>query len=203
MEKLTRDGRFPSCKKEEEGRRREKKEDGKRGGRRRRRKGERWERKEVRGERRAGEKDDFSLRFPHDGSNFRCQEMRGERRREAEEKKEERKRECGERKLGEQGRAQRREETEERKERDSSRDRKIYVVREGSSGERGKRGERERNHSKNFSMKDLGEATYVLGIRIYKDKSTRLLGLSQSGNRERTWERGKTARERVKEERRG
>ena len=109
MEKLTRDGRFPSCEKEEEGRRREKKEDGKRGGRRRRRKGERWERKEVRGERRAGEKYDFSLRFPHDGSNFRCQEMLGERRREAEEKKEERKRECGERKLGEQGRAQRRE----------------------------------------------------------------------------------------------
>ena len=34
--------------------------------------------------------------------------------------------------------------------------------------------------SKNFSMKDLGEATYILGIKIYKDRSKRLLGLSQS-----------------------
>ena len=34
--------------------------------------------------------------------------------------------------------------------------------------------------SKNFSMKDLGDATYVLGIRIYRDRSRRLLGLTQS-----------------------
>lgn len=30
-----------------------------------------------------------------------------------------------------------------------------------------------------FSMKDLGEASYILGIRIYRDRSQRLLGLSQ------------------------
>ena len=31
-----------------------------------------------------------------------------------------------------------------------------------------------------FSMKDLGEASYILGIKIYKDRSRRLIGLSQS-----------------------
>ena len=31
-----------------------------------------------------------------------------------------------------------------------------------------------------FSMKDLGEATYILGINIYRDRSRRLIGLSQS-----------------------
>ena len=34
--------------------------------------------------------------------------------------------------------------------------------------------------SKKFSMKDLGEATYILGIKIYRDRSKRLLSLSQS-----------------------
>ncbi|MDF3568365.1 reverse transcriptase domain-containing protein, partial [Enterobacter hormaechei] len=34
--------------------------------------------------------------------------------------------------------------------------------------------------SSNFSMKDLGDATYILGIKIYRDRSKRLLGLSQS-----------------------
>jgi hypothetical protein len=34
--------------------------------------------------------------------------------------------------------------------------------------------------SKNFSMKDLGEASYILGIKIYRDRSNRMLGLSQS-----------------------
>ena len=34
--------------------------------------------------------------------------------------------------------------------------------------------------SKKFSMKDFGEATYVLGIRIYRDISRTLFGLSQS-----------------------
>jgi hypothetical protein len=31
-----------------------------------------------------------------------------------------------------------------------------------------------------FSMKDMGEAAYVLGIKIYRDRSRRLLELSQS-----------------------
>src|SRR4051812_14465334 len=31
-----------------------------------------------------------------------------------------------------------------------------------------------------FSMKDLGEAAYILGIMIYRDRSRRLIGLSQS-----------------------
>jgi hypothetical protein len=30
-----------------------------------------------------------------------------------------------------------------------------------------------------FSMKALGEAAYILGIRIYRDRSRRLIGLSQ------------------------
>ena len=34
--------------------------------------------------------------------------------------------------------------------------------------------------SSHFSMKDLGEASYILGMRIYRDRSKRLLGLSQS-----------------------
>jgi hypothetical protein len=32
---------------------------------------------------------------------------------------------------------------------------------------------------KSFSMKDLVEAAYILGIRIYRDRSKRLIGLSQ------------------------
>ena len=33
--------------------------------------------------------------------------------------------------------------------------------------------------SKEFIMKDLGEASYVLGIKVYKDRSKRMIGLSQ------------------------
>nr|GFC62211.1 retrotransposon protein, putative, Ty1-copia subclass [Tanacetum cinerariifolium] len=33
---------------------------------------------------------------------------------------------------------------------------------------------------KYFAMKDLGEAAYILGIKIYKDRSKRLIGLCQS-----------------------
>ena len=34
--------------------------------------------------------------------------------------------------------------------------------------------------NKSFSMKDLGEAAYILGIKVYRDRSRRLIGLSQS-----------------------
>ena len=34
--------------------------------------------------------------------------------------------------------------------------------------------------NKYFSMKDLGEAAYILGIKIYRDRSRHLIGLSQS-----------------------
>ena len=34
--------------------------------------------------------------------------------------------------------------------------------------------------NKCFSMKDLGEATYISGINIYRDRSRCLIGLSQS-----------------------
>ena len=34
--------------------------------------------------------------------------------------------------------------------------------------------------NKFFSMKDLGDATFILGIKIYRDRSRRLIGLSQS-----------------------
>ncbi|GKE18939.1 putative RNA-directed DNA polymerase [Tanacetum coccineum] len=33
--------------------------------------------------------------------------------------------------------------------------------------------------AKYFAMKDLGDATYILGIKIYRDRSKRLIGLSQ------------------------
>jgi hypothetical protein len=33
--------------------------------------------------------------------------------------------------------------------------------------------------SSNFEMKDMGEASYVLGVKIIRDRAKRLLGLSQ------------------------
>ena len=33
--------------------------------------------------------------------------------------------------------------------------------------------------SKKFSMKDLGESSYILGIKVYRDRPNRILGLSQ------------------------
>ena len=43
--------------------------------------------------------------------------------------------------------------------------------------------------SKNFEMKDLGEATYVVGIEIYRDRSQRILGLSQKSYIEKIMEK--------------
>ena len=34
--------------------------------------------------------------------------------------------------------------------------------------------------NKNFSMKDLAEAAYILGIKIYRDRSRRLIGLHKA-----------------------
>ena len=34
--------------------------------------------------------------------------------------------------------------------------------------------------SSQFSMKDLGEVSYILGMKIYSDRSKKMLGLSQS-----------------------
>jgi len=31
----------------------------------------------------------------------------------------------------------------------------------------------------NFDMKDLGEASYILGIKLHRDRCNRMLGLSQ------------------------
>ena len=33
--------------------------------------------------------------------------------------------------------------------------------------------------SKEFVMKDLGEASYIFGIKVYRDRSKRMIGLSQ------------------------
>ena len=35
--------------------------------------------------------------------------------------------------------------------------------------------------SNNFEMMDLGDASYVLGIQIYRDRRKNILGLSQKG----------------------
>jgi len=43
--------------------------------------------------------------------------------------------------------------------------------------------------SKNFEMKDMGEATYVIGIEIFRDRSRGLLGLSQKQYIKRILER--------------
>ncbi|KAL0288886.1 UNVERIFIED_CONTAM: hypothetical protein Sradi_7087000 [Sesamum radiatum] len=42
--------------------------------------------------------------------------------------------------------------------------------------------------STQFSMKDMGEASYILGIKMYRDRSRRLLGLTQSSYIEKSLE---------------
>ncbi|KAL0439001.1 UNVERIFIED_CONTAM: hypothetical protein Slati_2383100 [Sesamum latifolium] len=44
---------------------------------------------------------------------------------------------------------------------------------------------------KKFSMKDMGEASYILGIKIYRDRSRRLLGITQSSYIEKVLKRFK------------
>ena len=53
--------------------------------------------------------------------------------------------------------------------------------------------------NKSFSMKDLGEAAYILGIKIYRDRSRRLIGLSQSTYLDKSFEEVKngSGKERV------
>ncbi|KAL0439407.1 UNVERIFIED_CONTAM: Retrovirus-related Pol polyprotein from transposon TNT 1-94 [Sesamum latifolium] len=45
--------------------------------------------------------------------------------------------------------------------------------------------------STQFSMKDMDEASYILGIKIYRDRSRRLLGLTQSSYIEKVLKRFK------------
>ena len=53
--------------------------------------------------------------------------------------------------------------------------------------------------NKNFSMKDHSEATYILGIKIYRDRSRRLTGLSQSTYLDKVFEevQNRSVKERV------
>ncbi|KAL0345599.1 UNVERIFIED_CONTAM: Retrovirus-related Pol polyprotein from transposon TNT 1-94 [Sesamum radiatum] len=43
--------------------------------------------------------------------------------------------------------------------------------------------------STQFSMKDMGEASYILGIKIYRDRSRRMLGLTNSSYIEKVLKR--------------
>ena len=36
--------------------------------------------------------------------------------------------------------------------------------------------------SSNFEMKDMGEVSYVLGVKIFRDRSRKVIGLSQETN---------------------
>ena len=46
-------------------------------------------------------------------------------------------------------------------------------------------------YSQNFEMKDMGEASYVIGVEIHRDRSKRTLGLSHKAYIERVLEKFK------------
>uniref|UniRef100_A0A2N9IH71 Integrase catalytic domain-containing protein n=1 Tax=Fagus sylvatica TaxID=28930 RepID=A0A2N9IH71_FAGSY len=58
-----------------------------------------------------------------------------------------------------------------------------------ASNDLGLLSETKRFLSMNFEMKDMGEATYVIGIEIFRDRSHGLLGLSQKGYIDKVLER--------------
>ncbi len=58
-----------------------------------------------------------------------------------------------------------------------------------ASNDLGLLSETKRFLSMNFEMKDTGEATYVIGIEIFRDRSRGLLGLSQKGYIDKVLER--------------
>ena len=51
--------------------------------------------------------------------------------------------------------------------------------------------------NKNFSIKDLGEASYILSIKIYRDRSRCLIGLSQSTYLDKVEVQNGSSKERV------
>ena len=58
-----------------------------------------------------------------------------------------------------------------------------------ASNDLGLLSETKRFLSMNFEMKDMGEATYLIGIEIFRDRSRGLLGLSQKGYIDKVLER--------------
>ncbi|KAJ9555756.1 hypothetical protein OSB04_010370 [Centaurea solstitialis] len=65
----------------------------------------------------------------------------------------------------------------------------IYLKISGRNSDLGLLHETKVYLSKNFEMKDMGEASYVIGIEISRDRSRGLLGLSQKAYIERVLER--------------
>ena len=58
-----------------------------------------------------------------------------------------------------------------------------------ASSDLGLLGETKEYLSKNFHMVDMGEANYVIGIEIFRDRFRGMLGLSQKGYIDRVLER--------------